>query len=65
MFPGLSEQLEEWLTKNPSKSELKSLLADIGGDNAVQFANTTSLVSGLWKRMMIHKIIVRSKRTGR
>ncbi len=50
MFPGLSEQLEEWLTKNPSKSELKSLLADIGGDNAVQFANTTSLVSGLWKK---------------
>lgn len=33
---------------HPSKSDLTSLLAEVGGDKAVQFANTTSLVSGLW-----------------
>ena len=49
MFPGLSERLESWLGNNhPSKSDLTSLLAEVGGDKAVQFANTTSLVSGLW-----------------
>ena len=49
MFPGLSERLESWLENNhPSKSDLTSLLAEVGGDKAVQFANTTSLVSGLW-----------------
>lgn len=49
MFPGLSERLESWLENNhPSKSDLISLLAEVGGDKAVQFANTTSLVSGLW-----------------
>lgn len=49
MFPGLSERLESWLgNNNPSKSDLTSLLAEVGGDKAVQFANTTSLVSGLW-----------------
>lgn len=49
MFPGLSERLESWLDNNhPSKSDLTSLLAEVGGDKAVQFANTTSLVSGLW-----------------
>ncbi|WP_195493720.1 DUF4906 domain-containing protein [Parabacteroides distasonis] len=49
MFPGLSERLESWLGNNhPSKSDLISLLAEVGGDKAVQFANTTSLVSGLW-----------------
>ena len=49
MFPGLSERLEAWLGNNhPSKSDLTSLLAEVGGDKAVQFANTTSLVSGLW-----------------
>ena len=49
MFPGLSERLESWLVNNhPSKSDLTSLLAEVGGDKAVQFANTTSLVSGLW-----------------
>lgn len=49
MFPGLSEKLDAWLTTHPSKSELISLLAEVGGDQAVQFTNTTSLVSGLWK----------------
>ncbi len=49
MFPGLSERLESWLGNNhPSKSDLTSLLAEVGGDKAVQFVNTTSLVSGLW-----------------
>ena len=49
MFPGLSERLESWLGNNhPSKSDLTSLLAEVGGDKEVQFANTTSLVSGLW-----------------
>ena len=49
MFPGLSERLESWLGNNhPSKSDLTSLLAEVGGDKAVQFANNTSLVSGLW-----------------
>lgn len=49
MFPGLSERLESWLGNNhPSKSDLTSLLAEVGGDKAVRFANTTSLVSGLW-----------------
>ena len=49
MFPELSERLESWLGNNhPSKSDLTSLLAEVGGDKAVQFANTTSLVSGLW-----------------
>lgn len=49
MFPGLSERLESWVGNNhPSKSDLTSLLAEVGGDKAVQFANTTSLVSGLW-----------------
>ena len=49
MFSGLSERLESWLGNNhPSKSDLTSLLAEVGGDKAVQFANTTSLVSGLW-----------------
>ena len=49
MFPGLSERLESWLGNNhPSKYDLTSLLAEVGGDKAVQFANTTSLVSGLW-----------------
>ena len=49
MFPGLSERLESWLGNNhPSKSDLTSLLAEVRGDKAVQFANTTSLVSGLW-----------------
>lgn len=49
MFPGLSERLESWLgNSHPSKSDLTSLLAEVGGDKAVQFANTTSLVSGLW-----------------
>ena len=49
MFPGLSERLESLLGNNhPSKSDLTSLLAEVGGDKAVQFANTTSLVSGLW-----------------
>lgn len=49
MFPGLSERLESWLGNNhPSKSDLTSLLAEVGGYKAVQFANTTSLVSGLW-----------------
>ena len=49
VFPGLSERLESWLGNNhPSKSDLTSLLAEVGGDKAVQFANTTSLVSGLW-----------------
>lgn len=49
MFPGLSERLESWLGNNhPSKSDLTSLLAEVGGDKAVQFTNTTSLVSGLW-----------------
>ena len=49
MFPGLSERLESWLGNNhPSKSDLTSLLAEVGGDKAVQFANTNSLVSGLW-----------------
>lgn len=49
MFPGLSERLESWLGNNhPSKSDLTSLLAEVGGDKVVQFANTTSLVSGLW-----------------
>lgn len=49
MFLGLSERLESWLGNNhPSKSDLTSLLAEVGGDKAVQFANTTSLVSGLW-----------------
>lgn len=49
MFPGLSERLESWLGNNhPSKSDLTSLLAEVGGDKAVLFANTTSLVSGLW-----------------
>ena len=49
MFAGLSERLESWLGNNhPSKSDLTSLLAEVGGDKAVQFANTTSLVSGLW-----------------
>lgn len=49
MFPGLSERLESWLGNNhPSKSDLTSLLTEVGGDKAVQFANTTSLVSGLW-----------------
>ena len=48
MFPGLSERLESWLGNHPSKSDLTSLLAEVGGDKAVQFANTTSLVSGLW-----------------
>ena len=49
MFPGLSERLESWLdNNNTSKSDLTSLLAEVGGDKAVQFANTTSLVSGLW-----------------
>ena len=49
MFPGLSERLESWMGNNhPSKSDLTSLLAEVGGDKAVQFANTTSLVSGLW-----------------
>ena len=49
MFPGLSERLESWLGNNhPSKSDLTSLLAEVGGDKAVQFANTTTLVSGLW-----------------
>ena len=49
MFPGLSERLEAGFGNNhPSKSDLTSLLAEVGGDKAVQFANTTSLVSGLW-----------------
>ncbi len=49
MFPGLSERLESWFGKNnPSKSDFTYLLAEVGGDKAVQFANTTSLVSGLW-----------------
>ena len=37
MFPGLSERLESWLGNNhPSKSDLTSLLAEVGGDKAVQ-----------------------------
>lgn len=48
MFPYVSETLEGWLKSPPTKSEFLSLMAEVGGDKAIQFANTTALMSGLW-----------------
>lgn len=48
MFPEVSKTLDEWLLSPPKKSEFLSLMATVGGENAIQFANTTMLVNGVW-----------------
>lgn len=64
MFPDVSTTLERWLTTPPTKSEFLSLMAEVGGDNAVQFANTTALMSGLWTNSSSSEEVCTVKKDG-